>query len=87
MQDQDYAIEFGIPPGCMKEDCAYYVAMGPNAEDSDFLDVYLRGTAEGWVAVGFSHDQRMVCEYMHVWCMLPIGNNVYGSLYIFFVKY
>ena len=61
MQDEDYKLEFGLPLGCAKDNCDYYVAMGPNAEDSEFLDVYLQGTAEGWVAVGFSHNQQMVC--------------------------
>ena len=61
IQNQDYNIEVGLPPGCTKDNCMYYVAMGPNAEDGEFLDVYLQGTVEGWVAVGFSLDQMMVC--------------------------
>ena len=63
MQNKDYNLEFGLPAGCTKDNCAYYVTMGPNAEDGKFLDVYLQGTAEGWVAVGFSHNVMMVCVY------------------------
>ena len=73
IQDQDYNLEVGMPHGCMKDDCTYYVAMGPNAEDGEFLDVYLQGTVEGWVAVGFSHDQMMVCVDAATWhtnCLL-----------------
>ena len=70
MQDQDYNLEFALPLGCMKENCSYYVAMGPNLEDGDFLDVYLRGTAEGWVAVGFSHTTMMVCV-----CIQALGTS------------
>ena len=34
--------------------------MGPNNEDSKYLDVYMEGTAAGWIAVGFSENQIMV---------------------------
>ena len=61
VQDKDYNLEVGLPTGCAKDNCTYYVAMGPNVENSEYLDVYLRGTAEGWVAVGFSLNQMMVC--------------------------
>ena len=61
IQNQDYNLEFGLPLGCTKDNCTYYVAMGPNTEDGEFLDVYLQGTTEGWVAVGFSHTKLMVC--------------------------
>ena len=73
MQDRDYNLEFGLPHGCTKANCTYYVAMGPNAEDDKFLDVYLQGTADGWVAVGFSHTTLMVCVDAATWhtnCLL-----------------
>ena len=41
--------------------CGYTVAMEPNEDDSEFLNIYLVGKQSGWVAVGFSYDQQMVC--------------------------
>ena len=67
MQNHDYNLEFGLPEGCAKDHCTYYFAMGPNAEDGQFLDVYLQGTADGWVAVGFSHTVVMVCVDAATW--------------------
>ena len=34
--------------------------MGPNTANPQYLDVYMEGTADGWMAVGFSDDQIMV---------------------------
>ena len=34
--------------------------MGPNTANSQYLDVYMEGTVDGWLAVGFSLDQAMV---------------------------
>ena len=34
--------------------------MGPNSVNSQYLDVYMEGTVDGWMAVGFSLDQSMV---------------------------
>ena len=40
--------------------------MGPNTANSDYLDVYMEGTAAGWMAVGFSENQIMVRKYCYV---------------------
>lgn len=45
-----------------QHDCDYRVAMGPNDNDPEFLDIYLEGSRAGWVAVGFSLDKRMVSD-------------------------
>ena len=34
--------------------------MGPNTANPQYLDVYMEGTTDGWLAVGFSDDQIMV---------------------------
>ena len=60
MEDSDFPLTFRQPPGCDRQSCDIYAAMGPNAANDDFLDIYLEGTADGWVAVGFSQDMLMV---------------------------
>jgi hypothetical protein len=39
------------------------VGINTNAGNSDFLDIYLEGEADGWVAVGFSATSSMVRSY------------------------
>ena len=34
--------------------------MGPNAQNSSYVDIHLEGNEDGWVAIGFSTDKRMV---------------------------
>ncbi len=37
--------------------------MGPNNENSMYLDIYMEGDiAGGWMALGFSKNQLMVCN-------------------------
>ena len=62
MADSEFPLTFGQPAGCDRESCEVYAAMGPNAANPNFLDIYLEGTANGWVAVGFSKDTHMVCS-------------------------
>ena len=49
--------------------------MGPNNEDSKYLDVYMEGTAAGWIAVGFSENQIMVR------CLSIYNSIVYNDIY------
>ena len=52
--------------------CNYYVAMAPNENNKEFLDIYLEGSQVGWVAVGFSLNKRMVsieCQYAHIYLL------------------
>ena len=61
-EDSEFPLTFRQPAGCDRQSCDVYAAMGPNAANADFLDIYLEGTADGWVAVGFSKDTFMVCS-------------------------
>lgn len=59
-----FPIIFGEPEGCIRDvNCSFYWAMGPNNENPNFLDIYLEGDVGGWLAVGFSKNQLMVCCY------------------------
>ena len=49
-----------MPSGCSRTSCNVYVTMAPNTMNSDYLDIYMEGTAAGWVAVGFSDSRAMV---------------------------
>ena len=62
MEDSEFPLTFRQPANCDRQSCDVYAAMGPNAANDDFLDIYLEGTADGWVAVGFSKDTSMVCS-------------------------
>ena len=63
-----YPIVFGFPVGCQRSTCDYFVATGPNPANGNYLDIHLEGNAQGWVAVGFSKDMRMVG--IHIICGL-----------------
>ena len=65
-----YPIVFGFPVGCTRTNCDYFVAMGPNPANDDYLDIHLEGNAQGWVAVGFSEDMRMVGIDAFVGCIM-----------------
>ncbi|XP_011403771.2 PREDICTED: putative ferric-chelate reductase 1 [Amphimedon queenslandica] len=55
----DFPIVFKSPTNCDRTSCTFYWAMGPNSGSSQYLDVYMEGTVDGWMAVGFSLDQAM----------------------------
>ena len=46
----------------MPSECNLFVGIDTNEGDSDFLDVYLEGSASTWVAVGFSTSNNMVSQ-------------------------
>lgn len=48
------------PPGCSPESCDIYVGIDTNPQDPAFLDFYIEGAAQAWVAVGFSESPNMV---------------------------
>ena len=48
----------------MREDCDFFIALGPNLLDPNSVEIYLEGEARGWVAVGFSNDSSMVSKYI-----------------------
>ena len=43
-------------------ECDVFVGIDTNTGDPDFLDIYLEGSAGGWVAVGFTGTANMVCR-------------------------
>ena len=38
----------------------YFFAARMNDENSEYVDIHLEGTTEGWVAVGFTTSKTMV---------------------------
>ena len=62
---EDYRLIFSSPDGCARADCDIYVGIDTNTGNDSYLDIYLEGTAAGWVAVGFSETDNMVSVYRH----------------------
>lgn len=58
----DYRLTFRNPSECELSmgNCQVFVGVDTNAGDSNYLDIYLEGEADGWVAVGFSATPTMV---------------------------
>ena len=56
----DYRLRIRDPPGCDLSECDLYVGIDTNTGDPEFLDIYMEGNAQGWVAVGFSETRDMV---------------------------
>ncbi len=57
---EDYRLQILSPTGCSRADCDMFIGIDTNTGDNGFLDIYMEGTAEGWVAVGFSETANMV---------------------------
>ena len=58
---QDYLLFRRDPPGCDANiNCMYFVGLRANEANNSYLDVYLSGEADGWVAIGFSETANMV---------------------------
>lgn len=57
---ETHAIIVGLPEGCERESCTYYVGIGPNAVDPSIVEIYLEGQVDGWIAIGFSMNMLMV---------------------------
>ena len=62
----------GLPANCMRADCDYFIALGPNPFDSTSVEIYLEGNAAGWVAVGFSRDTMMVSNSVTYYMILIV---------------
>lgn len=53
--------------------------------NEDYLDVYLDGTANGWLAIGFSEDRTMVNVHVHV-CPLHVSVHPgYTQVYMWII--
>ncbi len=59
---EDYGVNVTIPGGCVLSECDLFIGVDINTGDNGFLDIYMEGTAEGWLAVGFSDTADMVSE-------------------------
>ena len=55
--------------------------MGPNTDNSNYLDVYMEGTAEGWMAVGFSENRMMVSSIFCYTKHFPTQKHINYSIY------
>ena len=44
----------------MPSACTTFIGIDTNAGNSDYLDIYMEGTTQGWVAVGFTRTANMV---------------------------
>ncbi len=55
-----YGLQVVSPSGCTRVDCDLFIGIAINTGDNGFLDIYMEGTAAGWVAVGFSDTADMV---------------------------
>ena len=51
---------FRNPPQCAPAECDVFIGIDTNSGNSGYLDIYLEGQADGWVAVGFSATLSMV---------------------------
>lgn len=56
----DYRLMFSSPSGCIQPDCLVFAGIDTNSGNPDYLDFYISGQAESWVAVGFSPTRSMV---------------------------
>lgn len=63
-------IYLGVPNNCIEgtdgSRCDAFLRMAPNEDNSSFIDFYLEGSLKAWVAVGFSENKNMVCDYMYM---------------------
>ena len=62
---EEYRLTFRDPPDCVPSQCQVFVGVDTNSGNSGYLDFYLEGEANGWVAVGFSATPSMVSIYIY----------------------
>jgi len=63
---EDYRLVVISPQDCRREECDLYIGIDTNTGDNEFLDIYMEGSAEGWIAVGFSETADMV-RMTNIW--------------------
>ncbi len=64
----EYGISVTQPEGCSRSECDLFIGIDTNTGDNGFLDIYMEGTAEGWLAVGFSETASMVSASLYEKC-------------------
>ena len=57
---KDYTLIFSDPEGCEVGACNTYIGIDTNLGNSDYLDIYMEGDTQGWIAVGFTKSPNMV---------------------------
>ncbi len=57
---ENYRLQVLNPENCSRAECDMFIGIDTNTGDDGFLDIYMEGTAEGWLAVGFSETADMV---------------------------
>ncbi len=67
---EDYRLRILNPDGCSRASCDLFIGIDTNTGDDGFLDIYMEGTAAGWVAVGFSETPNMVSKLDHKYVYL-----------------
>lgn len=72
----DYRLTFSSPRGCFPPNCTVFVGIDTNMGNPDFLDFYLTGTADAWVAVGFSESRSMVWSLNSDRLIVKLGTQV-----------
>ena len=75
---EDYRLTFQDPAGCMPSECQTFIGIDTNAGNSDYLDIYMEGNSQGWVAVGFSESANMV---MNIIGTLSLLSNLLVQCY------
>ena len=62
-----YSLQVVSPNGCTCSNCDLFIGFAINTGDNGFLDIYMEGSAAGWIAVGFSETPDMVGGWVGGW--------------------
>ena len=55
---------FRRPIGCRKDECHMAITWKPREEDKDYIEFEMQAYVDGWFALGFSEDMKMVIKYL-----------------------
>ena len=78
----DYRLQVLSPDGCSRSSCDLFIGIDTNTRDSGFLDIYMEGTAAGWISVGFSATPNMVGTGYHSYVRQKCS-NLCSTIYSF----
>ena len=57
---ENYTLTFRNPPDCIVSECEIFAGVDINDGNPSYLDIYLEGQAQSWVAIGFTDTPNMV---------------------------
>ena len=57
---KNYNLVFREPVGCEPSACDIFVGIDTNQGNSSYLDIYMQGNSQAWIAVGFTESPNMV---------------------------